>query len=158
MLSDLVGGFDLSGHDPDGPLPHLPPSNGNRSRRRLIEKLAASEQLTIRQLYRRLTVARGHLVLVGSYRRVAETMAEWLHSGAADGFNIMPPHLPGGLREFVDHVVPELQALGVHQRGYRAGTLRQKLGLPRPPGVHQPSPAPPATVPTPPLLPCPSQS
>ncbi|TJZ59015.1 LLM class flavin-dependent oxidoreductase [Streptomyces piniterrae] len=132
MLSDLVGGFDLSEHDVDGPLPALPPSNGNQSRRRLIEKLAA-EGLTIRQLYERMTVARGHLVVVGSYRRVAETMAEWLASGAADGFNIMPPYLPGSLTEFVDHVVPELQKLGVYKESYRAGTLREKLGLPRPP-------------------------
>ncbi|MEZ0090322.1 LLM class flavin-dependent oxidoreductase [Streptacidiphilus sp. EB129] len=136
LLSDLVGGFDLSGYDVDGLLPELPPSNGNRSRRRLIETLAASQQLTIRQLYQRMTVARGHLVLVGSYRRVAETMAEWLHSGAADGFAIMPPHLPGGLAEFVDHVVPELQALGVHQTGYPPGTFRDRLGLPRPPSRH----------------------
>ncbi|WP_405977507.1 LLM class flavin-dependent oxidoreductase [Streptomyces sp. NBC_00158] len=142
MLSDLVGGFDLSGHDVDGPLPPLPPSNGNRSRRRLIEKLAA-EGLTIRGLYERLTVARGHLVLVGSYRRVARTMARWLEAGAADGFNIMPPHLPGGLDEFVDHVVPELQELGVYKDRYAQGTLREKLGLRRPPSRHVPgAPAP----------------
>jgi FMN-dependent oxidoreductase (nitrilotriacetate monooxygenase family) len=132
MLSDLVGGYDLSGYDVDGPLPALPPSNGNQSRRGLIEKLAA-EGLTIRGLYERMTIARGHLVLVGSYRRVAETMAEWLTSGAADGFNIMPPYLPGDLTEFVDHVIPELQRIGVYKDGYRTGTLRDKLGLRRPP-------------------------
>ncbi|KPI17187.1 FMN-dependent oxidoreductase, nitrilotriacetate monooxygenase family [Actinobacteria bacterium OK074] len=133
MLSDLVGGFDLSGHDVDGPLPELPPSNGNQSRRALIEKLARDEGLTIRQLYERLTIARGHLVVVGSYRRVAGVMARWLATGAADGFNIMPPQLPGGLDEFVDHVVPELQKLGVYKDFYREGTLREKLGLRRPP-------------------------
>ncbi|KOU53776.1 LLM class flavin-dependent oxidoreductase [Streptomyces sp. WM6378] len=138
MLSDLVGGFDLSGYDVDGPLPELPPSNGNQSRRGLIEKLAA-EGLTIRQLYERMTIARGHLVLVGSYRRVARTMAQWLRSGAADGFNIMPPQLPGGLAEFVDHVVPELQKLGVYKEGYREGTLREKLGLRRPPSRYAPA-------------------
>jgi N-acetyl-S-(2-succino)cysteine monooxygenase len=132
MLSDLVGGFDLSGYDVDGPLPELPPSNGNQSRRRLIEDLARREGLSIRELYQRMTVSRGHVSVVGSYRRVAETMAEWLTAGAADGFNIMPPHLPGGLEAFVDHVVPELQALGVYHDAYAPGTLRTKLGLPRP--------------------------
>jgi alkanesulfonate monooxygenase SsuD/methylene tetrahydromethanopterin reductase-like flavin-dependent oxidoreductase (luciferase family) len=29
--------------------------------------------------------------------------------GAADGFKIMPPYLPGGLEDFVEHVVPILQ-------------------------------------------------
>lgn len=80
-----------------------------------------------------MTVARGHAVVIGSYQRVAETMAEWLEAGAADGFNIMPPYLPGALDEFVDHVVPRLQALGVYKQSYRDGTLRDKLGLLRPP-------------------------
>ncbi|GHF69849.1 FMN-dependent oxidoreductase (nitrilotriacetate monooxygenase family) [Amycolatopsis bartoniae] len=133
MLSDLVGGFDLSGYDVDGPLPRLPPSNGNQSRRALIERLAREDGLSIRQLYERMTVARGHAVVIGSYQRVAETMAEWLEAGAADGFNIMPPYLPGALDEFVDHVVPRLQALGVYKQSYRDGTLRDKLGLLRPP-------------------------
>ncbi|MFB7664064.1 LLM class flavin-dependent oxidoreductase [Kitasatospora sp. NPDC056138] len=130
MLSDLVGGFDLSSYDVDGPLPGLPPSNGNQSRRKLIEQMA--EGLTIRELYQRLTVARGHVVMIGSYRTVAEQMAEWLTTRAADGFNIMPPHLPGGLTEFVEHVVPELQRLGVYKDAYQPGTLRTKLGLARP--------------------------
>ncbi|MFB7669043.1 hypothetical protein ACFC1R_34890 [Kitasatospora sp. NPDC056138] len=44
----------------------------------------------------------------------------------------MPPHLLGGLTEFVEHVVPELQRLGVYMNTYRPGTLRTKLGLARP--------------------------
>lgn len=133
MLSDLVGGFDLFGYDVDGPLPQLPPSNGNTSRRKLIESLAYSEGLTIRQLYERMTVSRGHAVVVGSYRKAAEMMAEWLDCGAADGFNVMPPLFATGLVEFVDHVVPLLQSMGVYKREYREGTLRDKLGLLRPP-------------------------
>ena len=35
-------------------------------------------------------------------------------------------------RSFVDHVVPELQRLGIYKRAYREGTLRDKLGLARP--------------------------
>ena len=69
MLSDLLGGFDLSGCDVDGPLPELPPSNGNRSRRALIEGLARDEGLTIRELYERMIISRGHAVVIGSYRR-----------------------------------------------------------------------------------------
>lgn len=132
MLSDLLGGYDLSGYDIEGPLPELPPSNGNQSRRKLIESLAYGEGLNIRQLYERMVVSRGHAVVIGSYRTVAELMAEWLDRGAADGFNVMPPLFPGGLVEFVDHVVPELQRLGIYKRAYREGTLRDKLGLARP--------------------------
>lgn len=140
MLSDLVGGYDLSGYDVDAPLPQLPPSNGNTSRRQLIERLAYEEGLTIRQLYERMTVARGHSIVVGSYRRIAETMAEWFDRGAADGFNVMPPLLPDGMSEFVDHVVPLLQDIGIYKRAYRPGTLRDKLGLRRPPSRYAAAP------------------
>jgi alkanesulfonate monooxygenase SsuD/methylene tetrahydromethanopterin reductase-like flavin-dependent oxidoreductase (luciferase family) len=37
---------------------------------------------------------------------------EWFTQGAADGFNVMPPYLPGALADFVDHVVPILRRRG----------------------------------------------
>ncbi|MQT72606.1 nitrilotriacetate monooxygenase, partial [Pseudomonas sp. FSL R10-0071] len=52
--------------------------------------------------------------------------------GAADGFNVMPPYLPGSLDAFVDKVVPELQRRGLFRRAYQGRTLRDHLGLPRP--------------------------
>ncbi|AZM57591.1 nitrilotriacetate monooxygenase [Streptomyces sp. WAC 01529] len=132
MLSDLVGGFDLSSCDIEGPLPHLPPSNANTSRRALIEKLAYGERLNIRQLYEKMTTARGHLTLIGSYDAVAKEMLQWFESGAADGFNIMPPLLPESLNDFSENILPRLQRHGVFKRRYTPGTLRQKLGLRRP--------------------------
>jgi hypothetical protein len=53
-------------------------------------------------------------------------------SGAADGFNIMPPLLPSGLEEFVDEVVPILRRRGLFRTGYSGRTLREHYGLPRP--------------------------
>ena len=44
----------------------------------------------------------------------------------------MPPWLPGGLDEFVDLVIPELQRRGLFRTEYEARTLRENLGLPRP--------------------------
>ena len=55
-------------------------------------------------------------------------------AGAADGFNLMPPTLPGGIEEFVDQVVPVLQELGVYRTDYEGSTLRNNLGLARPGG------------------------
>ncbi len=51
---------------------------------------------------------------------------------ASDGFNIMFPYLPGGLDDFVDKVVPELQRRGMFRTEYEGTTLRENLGLPRP--------------------------
>jgi hypothetical protein len=52
--------------------------------------------------------------------------------GAADGFNVMPPTLPGGLEDFVDLVVPELRRRGLFRAEYTATTLRGHYGLARP--------------------------
>ncbi|WP_019222061.1 hypothetical protein [Bartonella senegalensis] len=59
-------------------------------------------------------------------------MAEWFHLQACDGFNIMPPSMPGCFIEFVTGVIPELQKMGVFKTHYIPGTLREKLGLERP--------------------------
>jgi len=44
----------------------------------------------------------------------------------------MPPTLPGGLNDFVELVIPELQRRGVFRKEYSGRTLREHLGLPRP--------------------------
>ena len=54
-------------------------------------------------------------------------MERWVVNGAADGFNLMPPTLPGGLDDVVDLVVPVLQERGLFRREYPAGTLRGHL-------------------------------
>jgi len=42
-------------------------------------------------------------------------------------------YLPEGLDDFVDKVVPELQRRGLFRREYEGRTLRENLGLRRPP-------------------------
>jgi len=42
--------------------------------------------------------------------------------------------LPDGLQDFVDGVVPLLQQRGIFRREYSGTTLREHLGLARPPG------------------------
>ena len=59
-------------------------------------------------------------------------MAEWLRAEACDGFNVMFSHLPQGLDDFVEQVVPELQRRGLFRTDYAGPTLRDHLGLPRP--------------------------
>ena len=63
---------------------------------------------------------------------IADQMEEWFFTEACDGFNIMFPYLPGGLDDFVDRVVPELQRRGLFRLEYEGRTLRENLGLPRP--------------------------
>ncbi|BAY34454.1 xenobiotic compound monooxygenase, DszA family, A subunit [Nostoc carneum NIES-2107] len=131
LLSGLTG-HDLSSYPLDGPLPDLLDTNGGKSRLQLIKDLAQRENLTIRQLYLWIAGARGHRTILGTPEQIADQLEEWFLNDGADGFNIMPPWLPGGLDEFVDFVIPELQRRGLFRTEYEGGTLRENLGLPRP--------------------------
>jgi hypothetical protein len=68
--------------------------------------------------------------------QVADEIEHWFTEGAADGFNVMPPTLPGGLDDFVELVVPELQRRGLFRTGYTGTTLRDHYGLARPANSH----------------------
>jgi FMN-dependent oxidoreductase (nitrilotriacetate monooxygenase family) len=125
-------GHDASKFDPDGPLPDIPESNASKSGRDRAIGLARRENLTVRQLAQRLGGYSG-LAFVGTPQGIADEMEEWLVSEGSDGFNVMFPYLPAGLDDFVDRVVPELQRRGIFRREYEGRTLRENLGLPRPP-------------------------
>jgi alkanesulfonate monooxygenase len=124
-------GHDASRFDPDGLLPDIPETNASKSGRERVIELARRENLTVRELAQRLG-GYGGLALVGTASSIADQMEEWLVTEASDGFNVMFPYLPGGLDDFVDRVVPELQRRGLFRRDYEGTTLREHLGLPRP--------------------------
>jgi alkanesulfonate monooxygenase len=128
ILSRMTG-VDLSGYDIDGPVPDLPEIEGGKSRSKMLNALAAAEGLTIRQLYMRISGARGHRQLWGTAAQIADQLEEWFTQGAADGFNVMPPVLPGSLNDFVALVIPELQRRGLFRLKYEGTTLRSSLGL-----------------------------
>ena len=126
-LSYWLGGFDLTPYPLDGPLPDLPLSNQSRSTQARVIERARAENLTIRQLARQISDDRR--TLVGTGVAVADHVQEWFAAGAADGFNVVFPYLPGTLDDFVELVVPELQRRGLHRTDYTASTLRGHLGL-----------------------------
>jgi alkanesulfonate monooxygenase len=127
----IAVGTDASKFDLDGPLPDIPETNQSVSGRQRVIDRARRDNLTVRQLAQILG-AYGGLALVGTAKSVADKMEEYFHARACDGFNIMFPWVPGGLDEFVDQVVPELQRRGLFRREYEGKTLRENLGVPRP--------------------------
>ena len=70
--------------------------------------------------------------MVGTPEQVADAIERWFTSGAADGFNLMPPLLPSAIEEFIDRVIPILQRRGLYRTQYAGSTLRDHLGLERP--------------------------
>lgn len=132
QLSNMLG-IDVTQHDLDHPLPPLGDVTvveGHKSRFQLVKDLAEREQPTLRELIAKLGGGRGHRTFAGTPEALADDIERWVTGGAADGFNIMPPYLPGGLEDFVDHVVPILQRRGLFRTEYTGRTLRGNYGLP----------------------------
>jgi FMN-dependent oxidoreductase (nitrilotriacetate monooxygenase family) len=123
---------DLSGVDVEGPLPPIDIAKLSQSRAVGMVETAGRDNLSVRQVYERLLVSKGHRQLIGAVADIADSLQEWFEQGGADGFNVMPAMMPGGLRDFVDLVVPELQRRGVFRKAYEGVTLRDHLGLPNP--------------------------
>ena len=136
-LSQIAASLgDLSAYDLDGPVPEDKINPRMRSRAALMLDMARRKNLTIRQLYLAVAAGNGHYVAVGSAQQIADVMEHWFTQDAADGFNYVPAALPGGIRDFVDLVVPELQRRGLFRTEYEGATLRENLGLPRPVNRH----------------------
>ncbi|MFD1725743.1 LLM class flavin-dependent oxidoreductase [Rhizobium viscosum] len=145
LLEGLAGRtVRLADYPIDGPLPDLPLTNNQVSRQALVVELARRENLSIRQLYKRLAASRGHLTVVGTASQVADEMQAWFEEFGADGFNVMPATIPGGLRDFCHLVIPELQRRGLFRHDYSGRTLRHHLGLKRPDAMDMLSPLAPA--------------
>lgn len=137
LLSAFLGNVDLSSYPIDGPFPQgLPVTEGWKSRQELFEKLAQRGNLTIRQLYEKVATGRGHWTVVGTPKSIADQLEHWFSTGAADGFNILAPTLPHGLKDFADGVIPELQRRSLFRTEYTGRTLREHLGLARPANPH----------------------
>ncbi|MDJ0391673.1 hypothetical protein QMO56_26630 [Roseomonas sp. E05] len=107
-----------------------------RSRAQVMVELARQKNLTIRQLYLEVAAGRGHRTVIGTAADIADAMEEWLLADAADGYNIIPSHLPVALDDFVALVIPELQKRGLFRREYEGTTFRANLGLAEPENLY----------------------
>lgn len=134
QLSDFLD-YEVTEDLVDQQLPPIPGEDdieGHKSRSTLLVKLAREEHLSVRQLLGRIASGRGHRTFVGTPEQLADDLELWFRSGAADGFNFMPPSIPTQMEVFADHVIPILQRRGLFREEYEGTTLRENLGLPRP--------------------------
>ncbi|RMI37056.1 NtaA/DmoA family FMN-dependent monooxygenase [Streptomyces triticirhizae] len=143
ILLETVWNRDLSGYDPDGPLPDIDPDPDGPP---VIEGRARIHQDAHRTVaeWRQLAEANGYSLrdlaihvfgrteFVGTPQQVADQLDAFVQNDGSDGF-ILGSHLtPTGLDEFVDRVVPLLQERGALRTEYTGATLRENLGLPDP--------------------------
>ena len=85
------------------------------SRSDMIKGWSGKGAPTLRELYQRFASSRGHSSIIGTPADVADFMENWVATDACDGFNVLPPYFNGGLADFVDLVVPELQRRGIYR-------------------------------------------
>ena len=102
-LSGRFGGYDFSHLPLDrslSPEDFPPPESveAARSRTEVILNLVRRDKPTLRQLLGYLAGARGHYVTAGTPEQIADLIEDWFTTGAADGFNIMPPAAAGPAR------------------------------------------------------------
>ena len=123
---------DCSNWDIDKKVPPLPPVeafNGPVGRYETILEIINDTQPTVRELLGYLNAGGGHRTLIGTPKEIVDQMEVWFEAGVADGFNLMPPTLPGSLEDFVERVVPEMQKRGIFRKHYTGHTFREHLGL-----------------------------
>ncbi|WP_445188364.1 NtaA/DmoA family FMN-dependent monooxygenase [Pseudonocardia sp. Cha107L01] len=146
---EQVWGRDLSGYDPDGPLPDVDPDPDNVSITRgrvrhekdtvslaqQWRELASSRNLSIRELIIETTARQS---FIGTPAQVAEQIDSYVQSDASDGFILVPHLTPGGLDEFVEKVIPELQDRGSFRTEYTGSTLRDHLFQDTPARLEEP--------------------
>ncbi|UBQ42480.1 LLM class flavin-dependent oxidoreductase [Comamonas thiooxydans] len=134
-LSARFGGHDFSSLPLDRRLtrddfPDPALVEASRSRAMGYVETTLRDGLTLRQLLKRLAGARGHLAIAGTPEQVADTIEDWFRTGAADGFNVMPPVITQQLELFASEVVPILRKRGLFRSDYQSSTLRGHFGLP----------------------------
>jgi alkanesulfonate monooxygenase len=123
---------DLSAYALDEPMPEIASNEARMSTPLNYVRMARREKLTLRQVATRSGAAKDHWTLIGTPKQIADQLEQWFVEKAADGFNLLPPHVPGGIDDFVDLVVPELQRRGLFRTEYEGAMLRQNLGVPFP--------------------------
>ncbi|HZR53452.1 MAG TPA: NtaA/DmoA family FMN-dependent monooxygenase [Streptosporangiaceae bacterium] len=135
-LANLAG-LDYTTIDPDAPFPpglldEAPKTSFGAS---IYTMAAEHPSATFREVAQQLSALPGGLDFTGTPEGLAELIRGWWEAGASDGFTIMPNVLPGQLAAFVDHVVPILRQHGIARTEYAGATLRDHVGLPRPPAT-----------------------
>ena len=139
-------GIDLSRYGLDEPIRY----EKNNAIESVVKNLTvARTDSTVRKLLDQLALGGRYVTLVGDPRQVADDLEGWIADTGLDGFNLTRTVEPESYADFIDLVVPELQARGSYKTAYAPGTLREKLfggGRAR---CRRNTPAPPSASPRP---------
>ncbi|AMO99533.1 FMN-dependent oxidoreductase, nitrilotriacetate monooxygenase family protein [Collimonas arenae] len=117
-------GFDFSTYGIDQP---IKPASSNAMQSAVKALTAPDAGWTVRKLLDQLALGGRYVTIVGSPQQVADQMEAWIRDADIDGFNLTRTVAPESFEDFVNLVIPELQARGSYKLDYEDGTLREKL-------------------------------
>jgi FMN-dependent oxidoreductase (nitrilotriacetate monooxygenase family) len=90
-------------------------------------KTLQNNDWTRRKLLDQHALGGRYITLVGDPEQVADELEAWIAETGLDGFNLTRTVTPESYVDFIDLVIPVLQARGSYKTAYARGTLREKV-------------------------------
>lgn len=90
-------------------------------------KTLQNNDWTRRKLLDQHALGGRYITLVGDPEQVANELEAWIAETGLDGFNLTRTVTPESYVDFIDLVIPVLQARGSYKTAYAQGTLREKV-------------------------------
>lgn len=90
-------------------------------------KTLQNNDWTRRKLLDQHALGGRYITLVGDPEQVADELESWIAETGLDGFNLTRTVTPESYVDFIDLVIPVLQARGSYKTAYAQGTLREKV-------------------------------
>lgn len=128
-VKSILGGqteVDFAGFDPHTTTDGLE-SSGITSLGRMFSGVDGKSSWTFGEMCEFLKLSYAQPVIVGTPEQVADELERWMDEADVDGFNLVPIQAPGDLEDFVETVVPVLQARGRVRTAYEGATLRERF-------------------------------
>lgn len=119
-------GVDFSQFDPDEYVENVD-TDASRGFLQKYTTASTSKRWTVREAVLHHGLGIGAAKVIGTPEQIVDELEAMSQEGDADGFNIIQAASPSTFVDFIDHVVPVLQARGLYRQDYEASTLRENL-------------------------------
>jgi len=116
-------GIDLSRYELDEPIRY----EKNNAIESAVKTLTRNNDWTVRRILEENALGGRYPALVGDPEQVADALQAWIEDTGLDGFNLTRTVTPESYEDFIDLVIPVLQARGLYKTEYAQGSLRHKL-------------------------------
>jgi len=121
-----VTGIDLSQLDPHEPLEYVD-TDSARFALEIFSKADPTRRWTPDEVARFVGIGAMGPVFVGGPATVADELERWIEEADIDGFNLAYAVTPGTFEDFIEFVVPELQARGRYWKDYDSSTTTREM-------------------------------